>query len=107
MVVRLVVEDGRHHRPDEEGEVDEEEEPVPGQEPDHRKTDELHQERPRPVTDSRGTWTLSGVGLASPLVTQGPVLVDRNHPVGEDVIRAARVFEGDDPSQRLFDLGVR
>ena len=47
MVFGLVVEDGRHHSSDEDGEMEKYRDPVTGQEPHHGKTDELHQEAPQ------------------------------------------------------------
>ncbi len=48
-----------------------------------------------------------GCRVGVSLCHQGAVIVDRHHPVGEDVTLAARVVEGDDLSNCVFDDRVR
>ena len=107
MIVRLVVEDSRHNCSDEDGEVKENREPVPGQEPNHGEADELHQEAPQAGDrlpgdlDTVGGWV--GVALC---IREPSSSIDTTLWVRISTL-AAGVLEGDDLSHRVLDDRVR
>ena len=81
--------------------------PFAGEEPDHGKTDELDEEPSEAGDRLPGHMNAVGCRVGIALGHEGAVLLDRHHPVGEDVTLAAGILECDDPSHRFIDHGVR